>query len=300
MTHQERIEWTFCYDETAKCCLRWKNHTRNPSYIGKECGTFAPSGYYTVSIKGYPYLAHRVIWQLLKGGISTTDTILFKDGDTTNCRIDNLKIIEGKDKNWQNEHLERGDWRKVFDLKDGELYWKGDRWSGKGLNKATVKDGDKLHTFPNFDGYMCARMENFHKKSYVFHRILYEWHHGEIPGGMCIDHINGDILDNRIENLRCVSLATNGRNIGIAKRNKTGVLGVRYREREDGNNSYIAFWNDENGKLRDRSFNCRKYGEEKAFQMAVVCRNEAIERLNSIYGEEAYHDNHGERISLKT
>jgi hypothetical protein len=41
------------------------------------------------------------------------------------------------------------------------------------------------------------------------HRFIWESVHGPIPDGVFIDHINGDISDNRIENLR---MCTNSQN----------------------------------------------------------------------------------------
>ena len=53
---------------------------------------------------------------------------------------------------------------------------------------------------------------------------------GEWPKGH-VDHINGDKLDNRLENLRDVPPATNFRNRGANRNNTTGFKGVTYDKR---------------------------------------------------------------------
>jgi hypothetical protein len=45
-----------------------------------------------------------------------------------------------------------------------------------------------------------------------YHRIVYILAHGPIPVGMEIDHINGNPIDNRLENLRVVSKRQNAQN----------------------------------------------------------------------------------------
>ena len=58
------------------------------------------------------------------------------------------------------------------------------------------------------------------------HRMVFERTHGKKPKGMQIDHINGNILDNRIENLRIATCAENQWNAKTRVDNKSGVKGV--------------------------------------------------------------------------
>lgn len=61
---------------------------------------------------------------------------------------------------------------------------------------------------------------------YRVHRLAWLWIHGEWPD--TIDHINGVRTDNRLENLRNVTVTTNNSNIA---KHRTGVpMGVSYRK----------------------------------------------------------------------
>mgnify|MGYP000972584377 CR=1 FL=1 len=60
---------------------------------------------------------------------------------------------------------------------------------------------------------------------YPAHRLAWLYMQGEFPDGE-IDHINGDCLDNRIENLRAVSHRENMRNSPLRSDNSHGVPGV--------------------------------------------------------------------------
>lgn len=58
----------------------------------------------------------------------------------------------------------------------------------------------------------------------ALHRLL-----TNAPKGMVVDHINGDTLDNRRENLRICDQFTNMQNRdGLDKNNKSGVRGVHW------------------------------------------------------------------------
>ena len=61
------------------------------------------------------------------------------------------------------------------------------------------------------------------------HRLAWLYVHGRMPYAKHeIDHINGDKLDNRIENLREVSHGQNGQNTGLRVNNRSGIKGVSW------------------------------------------------------------------------
>lgn len=72
----------------------------------------------------------------------------------------------------------------------------------------------------------------YNGRMYANHRVIWEMHNGKIPDGMEIDHIDGNGLNNRIENLRCVPHAINCKNLPKRIDNTSGLVGVTWGEKE--------------------------------------------------------------------
>lgn len=89
-----------------------------------------------------------------------------------------------------------------FEYRDGLLYWK--RAKGK-------RDLSKPVGVKTSNGYLTVSYYvDGTRKRLLLHRVIWLMHHGNDPD--TIDHINRDRSDNRIENLRDVSLSLNHMN----------------------------------------------------------------------------------------
>jgi len=120
------------------------------------------------------------------------------------------------------------------DFDDGKLYWrertpdmfeKG-RWSAEATCKCWNNRfaGKEAFTSDNGKGYLVGAIFN---RLYRAHRVIWAMHTGAWPVEH-VDHINGDSLDNRIENLRAVSQAQNSWNSKTRSNNTSGYKGVSW------------------------------------------------------------------------
>lgn len=103
---------------------------------------------------------------------------------------------------------------EVLRYEDGDLYWI------KTLSKRIVA-GRRAGGIQS-TGYIKT---GFKGKTYQNSRLIWIMHHGDIPAGYVVDHINRDRSDNRLENLRLATIAENNYNMK-AQRNKWGFRGV--------------------------------------------------------------------------
>jgi hypothetical protein len=106
-----------------------------------------------------------------------------------------------------------------YDAETGNLIWKNAnaRWVGKRAGCAHKSNRGKRYIRVLLDG-----------SSVYAHRIIWAILHGEEPEN--IDHIDGDGLNNRADNLRSVSHAINLKNQKKHVTNTSGASGVSYRK----------------------------------------------------------------------
>jgi len=106
-----------------------------------------------------------------------------------------------------------------YDPKTGRLY----RKIGRGKQKAGTEAG-WIHT--RSDGRQCRRI-SLQGKYYSAHRLIYHMMNGySLRQDQQIDHIDGNGLNNRLDNLRVCTNQQNGQNRDANKNSKTGYKGV--------------------------------------------------------------------------
>lgn len=114
------------------------------------------------------------------------------------------------------------------------------------------------------------------------HRVAYFMYHN-----MCIpqdiDHVNGVRTDNRILNLRSVTVAENRKNSAIRSDNTSGVTGVS--------------WMASKNRWRARFYTTD--GVEHHIGL-FHCKEEAARALRACRAAHGYHENHGRQPRAKS
>ena len=100
--------------------------------------------------------------------------------------------------------------KELVDYVDGKLIAK--------INSKVRKVGDSLSSLTD-KGYLRASVGG---KSYRVHRLIFLYHHGYMPTQ--VDHIDGNRMNNRIENLREATSSQNNQNRKATS--SSGIKGV--------------------------------------------------------------------------
>lgn len=122
--------------------------------------------------------------------------------------------------------------RELFDYREGRLFWK--------IRKPKVKFGEEAGCLKGDSNYRVIRVDDV---LYKTHRLIYLWHHGEMPPE--IDHINRCRSDNRIENLRPLTHALNNANNGSRGTTKLPTGKWRAQITVHGENRHLGVFESE-------------------------------------------------------
>jgi hypothetical protein len=165
-----------------------------------------------------------------------------------------------------------------YDPSAGKLYWnerprwwfksqrEHKRWNGRYAGQVAFETLDT-------PGYYQGSVR---KRLFKAHRVIWAIVHGVWPEAF-IDHINGNRLDNRLENLRVVSKTENARNQKRRYDNISGAPGVTWCKRTRRWRAKIGV----NGRQR-------QLGSFTAVDEAIKARREAERNFG-------FHENHGRR-----
>jgi len=152
--------------------------------------------------------------------------------------------------------------KKLFDYRDGDIYWKVARTNA-------IKVGQKAGSLNHY-GYLITRINN---KLYKNHRLIFLIFNGYLP--KFINHIDGNLLNNKIENLKEIKHSKNIQNSKKRNDNTSGVKNVH--------------WNKKNKKWRVQlTINGKQkcFGSYDNLDMAELVAQKA---RNKYYGEYAKH-----------
>lgn len=163
----------------------------------------------------------------------------------------------------------------VYDRQNGKLYWK------EHYHKRFIgKEAGSVETLGKTSHYKRIRV-NIKSSRFMAHHIVWCMEHGVWldDGRFVMDHIDGNALNNRIDNLRIVTYADNSRNMARLPTNKTGVAGVVYVKDRSKYRVRIRDWSG-----RKVSLGCYETLEEAA---------EVRKKAEKEYG---YHENFGREM----
>lgn len=153
---------------------------------------------------------------------------------------------------------------ELLEYKDGELYWKK-RPSKYANNVVGAKAGMTATR-----GYWRIKVDG---STYFAHRLIYSMHNnGNCPD--FVDHIDGDHMNNKIENLREATIVENAQNAKLHVANKSGAKNVSWLESKKCWRVFISV----NKK--------RKCWSIKDFELAELV---AIEARDKFHGKYANH-----------
>ncbi len=174
------------------------------------------------------------------------------------------------------------------------LCWKIDRFGGKAHGRRVATRGSPAGSIMTRNNKQYATI-SCNGTNWFAHRVIWILFNGYLDKELVCDHLDGDSLNNNIDNIRVVSQKTNNRNTKMRKDNSTSICGVKFttaRNHKGGMYTYAtASWYPEANVSKCKHFSVEKYGLLPAFALACKHRQQQITSLNS--NNYGYSDTHG-------
>jgi hypothetical protein len=126
----------------------------------------------------------------------------------------------------------------------------------------------KMHCwYTDKDGYAHTCVD---KSSKCYHQLFFKY-----ENGLVADHINNKKFDNRIDNIRIVTITVNNRNMTISCNNTSGKQGVLYSiDKRNGLQYWKVAITDNNIKKIQKYFSIKKLGNDEAKSQAIEYRKQ--------------------------
>jgi len=100
--------------------------------------------------------------------------------------------------------------------------------SGSLVRKIYTSSNARVGSFVGCEGAEGYKLVRVDGKLYRVHRLIFLWHHGFLPE--YVDHIDTDVINNKIENLRRCSKSQNSCNGKMRINNTSGIKGVSWNK----------------------------------------------------------------------
>jgi len=117
-------------------------------------------------------------------------------------------------------------------------------------------------------GYAQTHVDQSSMK--LWHQLFFKY-----EDKLMADHINNKTFDNRLDNIRIVSVIENNRNKTIHSNNTSGKQGVlHFINKKTGLHYWRVNITDNNGKRIHKYFSIKKLGDIEAKRQAIECRKQ--------------------------
>lgn len=169
----------------------------------------------------------------------------------------------------------------LYDPATGVVVWKKHGWKNRiGTEVGSVM---RIEEGRSQAGKPAGLSFSFEGRQYRLHRVIWLMMTGCWPDGW-INHIDGDPLNNRLENLRDVTPQESARNLSIPQSNTSGRVGVT---------QYVTH---KTGKVRWRA---RVTVDGRTIEKSFNTHLEALAQRTAWEKEYGFHPNHGRNSALE-